>query len=87
MSNVKQLTAEDAFYILGHRSHYDLVATIKRLQSRPWLNSREQIDELNAARWAFHNPYAYSRECKWRRDNPTIKRNLWTADQLKAFAS
>ncbi len=87
MSEVKHLTAEDVFYILGHRSHYDLVATIRRLQAKPRLNSREQKDELVAALWAFHNPYAYSRECKWRRDNPTIKRNLWTAAQLKAFAS
>jgi hypothetical protein len=87
VSEVKHLTAEDVFYILGHRSHYDLVATIRRLQAKPRLNSREQKDELVAALWAFHNPYAYSRECKWRRDNPTIKRNLWTAAQLKAFAS
>jgi hypothetical protein len=81
------MNAEEVFYILGHRSHYELIATIKRLQARPWLNSREQIDELNAARWALHNAYAYSRECQWRRANPTISRNLWTADQLKAFAS
>ena len=80
------MNAEEAYFILGHRSHYDLIATMKRLQSRPWLNSREQVDELNAARWAYYNQYAYSRECKWRRDNPTIKRNLWTAAQLKEFA-
>ena len=80
------MNAEEAYFILGHRSHYDLIATMKRLQSRPWLNSREQVDELNAARWAYYNQYAYSRECKWRRDNPTIKRNLWSAAQLKEFA-
>lgn len=80
------MNAEEAYYILGHRSYYDLIATMKRLQSRPRLNTPEQIDELNAARWAYYNQYAYSRECKWRRDNPTIKRNLWTAAQLKEFA-
>ena len=80
------MNAEEAYFILGHRSHYDLIATMKRLQSRPWLNSREQVDELNAARWAYYNQYSYMRECKWRRDNPTIKRNLWTAAQLKEFA-
>ena len=79
------MNAEDAYFILGHRNHHELIGTMKRLQSRPWLNSREQVDELHAAKWAYHNPYAYSRECKWRRDNPTIKRNLWTSEQLRSF--
>ena len=82
---MKPLTAEEAYYILGYRTPHELVGTMKRLQSRPWLNSREQVDELHAAKWAYHNPYAYSRECKWRRDNPTIKRNLWTSEQLRSF--
>lgn len=80
------MTASEVYSLIGHKTHNELCDLCRRLNTKPWLNTREQRDQLQAAQWALANRYAYSRECKWRRDFPTMTRNLWTADQLREFA-
>lgn len=79
------MSAAEVYTIIGHKTHNELCDICRRLNTRPWLNTPAQRDELWAAQWALANRYAYSRECKWRHDHPSLARNLWTPEQLRSF--
>lgn len=75
----------EAYETLGHQSHYELVGLVKSLSHHPWQNKPEDERRRQAAIWALKNPYAWSRECRLRREGVT-GRNLWTAAQLREFS-
>lgn len=81
------MNASDAFDTLGFRAHYELVAMVKALSMHQWRNTEAETDRLNAARWALRHREAYSREMRWRRDNPSrANSDIWTASERKALA-
>lgn len=81
------MTASEAFDTLGYFSHYELVAIVKALSVNSRLNTDDQNDCLRAARWALRHREAYSREMRWRRDNPSLaSRDLWSPMERKALS-
>ena len=81
------MDAQEAFDALGYRAHYELVNMVKSLTIAQWRNTPEEEHRLKAARWALRHREAYSREMRWRRDNPRLaSRDIWTPTERKALS-
>lgn len=96
------MDAREAFDALGFRAHYELVNMVKALTLHQWQNTPDEEHRLKAARWALRHREAYSREMRWRRDNPKrpratdsssaaratddASRDIWTPTERKALS-